>query len=237
MRFLYIFPHPDDESFGPATVIYQQIQEGQEVHLLTLTRGEATKQRFAYGYSKLEMGKVRTKEMECVKKVLGLTSLKILDFPDNGLAEWDPREIEKIVKGYIASLRPDVVVSYPVYGISGFNDHLVMHAVVKRVFVEMKSEGALNPRRLAFFTLKQKPEGKGANRLKASPPELIDCEIPVQPEGHQRMLDALGCYSTYQKVIEDTGVKDHFKNQVVFELYNEAFDPPLSSLSEQLPIR
>ena len=41
---LYIFPHPDDESFGPAAVIDKSIKSGDEVHLLTLTKGGATKQ-------------------------------------------------------------------------------------------------------------------------------------------------------------------------------------------------
>ncbi|PIT92498.1 MAG: hypothetical protein COU08_02200 [Candidatus Harrisonbacteria bacterium CG10_big_fil_rev_8_21_14_0_10_42_17] len=38
-KFLYIFPHPDDESFGPAQAIAKHIEEGDEVHLLTLTKG------------------------------------------------------------------------------------------------------------------------------------------------------------------------------------------------------
>jgi LmbE family N-acetylglucosaminyl deacetylase len=38
MRILYLFPHPDDESFGPAPVIKQQIENGHQVFLLTLTK-------------------------------------------------------------------------------------------------------------------------------------------------------------------------------------------------------
>ncbi|EGL81366.1 LmbE family protein [Caldalkalibacillus thermarum TA2.A1] len=37
MNILYIFPHPDDESFGPAAVMHQQIKAGHRVYLLTLT--------------------------------------------------------------------------------------------------------------------------------------------------------------------------------------------------------
>ena len=63
MRILYIFPHPDDESFGPALAISKQKRNGDEVFLLTLTKGGATKQRHKYNYSIEEMGKVRKKEM------------------------------------------------------------------------------------------------------------------------------------------------------------------------------
>ncbi len=63
MKILYIFPHPDDESFGPARAMSKQRRQGHEVYLLTLTRGGATKQRFKYGYSIEEMGEVRYREM------------------------------------------------------------------------------------------------------------------------------------------------------------------------------
>lgn len=49
MRILYVFPHPDDESFGPAPVIKQQLEQGNEVFLLTFTRGGATKVRHKLG--------------------------------------------------------------------------------------------------------------------------------------------------------------------------------------------
>lgn len=33
MKALYIFPHPDDESFGPAPAISAQLRRGFEVYL------------------------------------------------------------------------------------------------------------------------------------------------------------------------------------------------------------
>ncbi|MFC1733666.1 PIG-L deacetylase family protein, partial [candidate division KSB1 bacterium] len=38
MTFLYIYPHPDDESFGSAHAMSKQLRQGHEVYLLTLTR-------------------------------------------------------------------------------------------------------------------------------------------------------------------------------------------------------
>jgi hypothetical protein len=59
MSILYVFPHPDDESFGPALAIARQRRAEKGVHLLTLTRGGATKQRHRLGLSIEEMGEVR----------------------------------------------------------------------------------------------------------------------------------------------------------------------------------
>ena len=138
MKLLYIFPHPDDESFGPAPAISAQRRRGDEVYLLTLTRGEATRQRHRLGLSKQEMGEVRYKEMQAVAKVLDLTELTVLDLPDSGFKEMDPREIDATVAREIRRIRPDVVITYPVHGISGFPDHLVIHGEVKRVFLELR---------------------------------------------------------------------------------------------------
>jgi LmbE family N-acetylglucosaminyl deacetylase len=98
MKILYIYPHPDDESFGAAHVISKQRRQGHELYLLTLSRGGATKQRFKYNYSIAEMGEVRYREMLEVEKVLDLTEMMVLDLPDSGLKEIDPREIEDVVK-------------------------------------------------------------------------------------------------------------------------------------------
>ena len=52
-----------------------------------------------------------------------------------------------------------MLVSYPVHGISGFHDHLVMHAVAKRVYLDLKDQGATYLKRLAFFTVLYQGDG------------------------------------------------------------------------------
>src|SRR5215218_1818842 len=106
MRILYIFPHPDDESFGPAPVMRQQADKDHEVFLLTLTRGGATKVRHKLGLSVEQMGEIRYREMLQVEKVLRLAGMTVLDLPDSGLQEMDPREIEKIVAVHIEQIQP-----------------------------------------------------------------------------------------------------------------------------------
>jgi N-acetylglucosamine malate deacetylase 2 len=98
MRILYIFPHPDDESFGPAPAISAQLRQGYDVFLLTLTKGEATKQRLRLGVDKNQMGEIRFKEMLCVEKVLGLSGMTVLNLPDNELKNMDPIEIEEVIE-------------------------------------------------------------------------------------------------------------------------------------------
>jgi len=236
MKILYIFPHPDDESFGPAPAIAKQRREGHEVYLLTLTRGEATKQRKRLGVSKKEMGEIRYNEMLCVKDVLDLNGMTVLDFPDSGLKELNPIDIEDRIQEHIQKIQPEVVVTYAVHGISGFEDHLVTHAVVKRVFCGLKDNGHTYPKRLAFFTrYSENDDHQGKFDLASSKKDEIDCWESAGKEEMEKFRDALDCYETYQKVIEESGVKDEVSGEVPFELFQEDFDPPLDGLTKRLP--
>jgi hypothetical protein len=233
MRILYVFPHPDDESFGPAPALSRQRRQGHEVHLLTLTKGGATRQRHTYGYSVEQMGDVREQEMHAVAAVLDLTTLTVLDLPDSGLKELDPRHIEHAVAREIERRAPDVVVTYAVHGVSGFHDHLVTHAVVKRVFCDLRDRlPAL--RRCAFFTLREEDTEGAYFPLSGSKLEEIDCAFPVEPADIANACRALDCYVTFQATIEKTGIKEHLKDEVVFELFQERHDPPLADLFDGL---
>ncbi|MBT4482044.1 MAG: PIG-L family deacetylase [Candidatus Latescibacteria bacterium] len=234
MKILYIYPHPDDESFGPAHAMSKQRRQKHEVYLLTLTKGGATKQRFKYGYSIEEMGEVRYQEMQNVAKVLDLSGMKVLDLPDSGLKEMDPREIEKVIIKEIINIQPTVLVTYPVHGISGFPDHLVTHAVVKNAYLQLK-ENVTYLKRLAFHTITE-DESKQADyfHLNGSKPEEIDCVVKVDKIDIENSLKALDCYITFQETIEKTGIKQFINNQVMFEIFQENHNPPLSDLFEML---
>jgi len=234
MKILYVFPHPDDESFGPAPAIAAQRRKGHEVYLLTLTKGEATKQRFRLGVSKEEMGKIRFKEMQCLSEVLDLNGMTVLDLPDSGLKEMDPADIEQVIRDHVDELQPDVIVTYAVHGVSGFEDHLVSHAVVKSVYCDMQREGKSYPSRLALYTHYSDDQGDGKFTLTSSKQEDIDCWVEASDEDYQQFLDALDCYETYQQVIEDSNVKKEVGLRVPFEIFQDDFDPPLSDLGDKL---
>jgi N-acetylglucosamine malate deacetylase 2 len=237
MRILYIFPHPDDESFGPAAVIHQQLQAGHEVYLLTLTRGGATKERLRLGIGIEEMGTVRYREMLDVQKTLGLTGMTVWDLPDSELKQMDPRILEKAISSYVEELRPDVLVTYAVHGVSGFHDHLVAHAVVKRLYVEMRDQGHDYLRRLALLTVPDNGApvfGSTGIRIKTSREDEIDCVVSLRPEDTAMMVACLDCYATYQNTIAESGVIEKIGNAVHFEFFDERQQSPATSLSAGL---
>lgn len=244
MRVLYVYPHPDDESFGPGAVMARQRRLGHEAYLLVLTRGGATKVRHRLGLSVEEMGRVREREMRAMARAYDLTDLTVLDFPDSGLKELDPRLLEQAVQEHVNRVRPDVIVTHPAHGVSGFEDHLVTHAVVKRVFCELGDESSNHyaPRRLAFTTLAERPcngeKPKRPVRLRTAKPEEIDCTVRVTEDDLAVQRRALACYETYQDVIQKIDPVSLYENghggEMHFEIFQEHHDPRLGDLGEGL---
>jgi hypothetical protein len=177
------------------------VREGHEVHLLTLTRGGATKQRERLGLSIEEMGAVRVREMRAVEAQLGLASLVILDFPDGGLSDLDPRVIERAIGERAEQVKPDVIVTYVHHGNSVHPDHLVTHAVVKRVFCVLR-DLLHGPKRLALFTLVEGEMAGAAGHLRGVPADRIGARIRYTPADRAVAVAALARYETYAPVIE-----------------------------------
>lgn len=234
MTLLYIFPHPDDESFGPAPVMARQVREGHDVHLLTLTKGGATGVRHDLGLSVEEMGERREQEMACVADALGI-ELTVLDFPDGALVDLDPRDLENVIGRKIKAVRPDVVVTYAYHGNSGHSDHLATHAVVKRAYCAACDElAARSPRRLAFFTLVEGEFGDAPAHLKGSPRGDLGAVLRFTEEDRAKAEAALACYETYAEVIAEHKPLEKVEKGVGFVLFGETHDAPLDSLTDDL---
>jgi LmbE family N-acetylglucosaminyl deacetylase len=233
VRILYVFPHPDDESFGPARAMAGQRRQGHEVYLLTLTRGEATKVRHKFGWSLEEMGAARHREMQGVKATLELADMRILNLPDGQLKELDPWRVENAIREEMLRVKPHVVVTFPIHGISGFHDHIVTHTTVTRVYLELRGPEHAWLQRLAFFTLVVAP-AVFPWHVNVTKPEEIDCVFDASEADMERFHKALDCYVTYADIIAATKIHDVFDKDVHFEIYREDHKPPLTDLFEGL---
>ena len=235
MKILYIFPHPDDESFGPAGAIHPQVKAGHEVYLLTLTKGGATKVRHQLGLSIAEMGSVRFKEMQAVQKVLGIKEMHVLDYEDGGLSYLNPIELEELIAEWIFRIKPNILVTYPVHGGSGHHDHIALHAAVNHVYHHYKPKSDFL-KRLAFFTLPDtgKPMfiEQGVPRVTWTPLEKIGVIVQLSNEDIEVMKNALLCYETYQEMVKTTKVIEHIGDKVHFQLASEYPSTPFASLTE-----
>lgn len=237
MKIMYIFPHPDDESFGPAGAIDKQIKEGNEVILLTLTKGGATKVRHQLGLTVQEMGKVREKEMQKVQKTLGISEMTVLDYQDGGLAKVNPFHLESEILKWLHHYRPNVVITYPVHGGSGHHDHITLHHIIKRLFFGEK-QNLQFWKRLAYFTvidtgLPMFFEG-GIPRVTWTKKEDVMVTEKLNDFNITKMKEALLCYDTYQEMVKTTNVINRIGDKTYFELENETHSKMLSSITESI---
>ena len=145
-RLLVAFAHPDDESFGPAGTIIRYANLGVAVHYICATRGEAghVDPELLEGYSSL--AELRTKELMCATRHLGLAGLHLLDYHDSGMENAPENQnpacllqapleevVEKITR-LIRQIRPQVVITFDPTGGYFHPDHVKMHTATTQAF-------------------------------------------------------------------------------------------------------
>jgi hypothetical protein len=108
---------------------------------------------------------------------------------------------------------------------------LVAHAVVKRAYVELR-ERVDYLKRLTFWTIPAE-EAAGASELfhlTGSKAEDIDVVMTVDEVDVERQQQALDCYFTCRETIERAGARRNVPREAVFEVYQEAHEPPMHDL-------
>ncbi|MGE5190118.1 MAG: PIG-L deacetylase family protein [Gemmatimonadota bacterium] len=133
-RLLFLFAHPDDETFGPGGTIARYASEGADVFLVSATRGEAGMVGDPPVADRERLGEVRAAELSRAAAILGARDVAFLGFEDGRLAA-TPREriVEKAVAA-IRRVRPQVMVGFGPGGVSRHPDHVVMSAVASEAF-------------------------------------------------------------------------------------------------------
>ena len=143
---LAVFAHPDDETFGPGGTLARYAESGVEVHYGCATRGEAGEVADGSldGYE--DIAHLRTAEVECAARILGIQEVHFLGYRDSGMAGSednlhpdslqqapDQEVIGKIV-ALIRRLRPQVLITFDSHGGYGHPDHVKVHRVATEAF-------------------------------------------------------------------------------------------------------
>lgn len=138
--------HPDDESFGAGASLAYYVQKGVKVYYICGTRGEAGEvpPEMMNGYS--SVAQLRTYELECAAKVLGLAEVIFLGYRDSGM-EGSPDnkhpealsaapldEVAKIITTHLRNLKPQVVVTFDPAGGYHHPDHIKIHQATVKAF-------------------------------------------------------------------------------------------------------
>ncbi len=129
MTYLFLFAHPDDETIACAGTMKQLIDAGEEVILVSATKGEAGEVVTAEAKKQLakfgSVAALRQYELEQVSQLLNVSKLKFLDFEDGEITNktvWGP-----LTNAFIElfdSYKPDVVVTFDHSGWYYHLDHV-----------------------------------------------------------------------------------------------------------------
>jgi LmbE family N-acetylglucosaminyl deacetylase len=104
--YLVVAAHPDDPDFGVAGTAARLVRDGHTVHYLLLTSGDAGSEDPTIAPE--DLVRVREAEQEAAGRVLGLTSVQFLRYPDGELQP--TLELRKAIVRVMRQLRVDVVL-------------------------------------------------------------------------------------------------------------------------------
>lgn len=148
-RLMFVFPHPDDESFGTGGTIAKYAGEGAAVHYVCATRGEVgtVKPELLKPVESLpedeQLGALRTGELRCASEKLGLAGLHFLGYRDSGMTPTpdprafvnaDPVEATGRIVRLIRAIQPQVIVTFDPFGGYGHPDHIFVHQRTTEAF-------------------------------------------------------------------------------------------------------
>ena len=123
---LSIWAHPDDETYLAAGLMARAVREGSRVVCVTATRGEGGSMD-EEAWPPESMAEVRTGEMERSLEILGISEHHWLDLPDIDLDTPLPDEGYERVRGLVAEVQPDTILTFGPDGMTGHEAHKSVH--------------------------------------------------------------------------------------------------------------
>ena len=127
MTLLAVFAHPDDEAFGTGGTLARYAAEGNDVYLVTATRGEAGQIAHPELASPANLPTVRERELRRACQVYGIHEPLFLDYLDGQLTQVNQGQaVGKLVR-IIRELMPQVLITFGPDGIYGHYDHIAVH--------------------------------------------------------------------------------------------------------------
>jgi N-acetylglucosamine malate deacetylase 2 len=231
---LLIFAHPDDESVFAAGVACRVVAEGGRVGLCTATIGDRGKAGDPPVCLQAEVGLVRQRELLEAARIIGVSTLRVLGYPDRGLAFAPGDTIRRQLVEVIRASRPQVVVTFEPNGSNLHPDHVAISrfagdAVVAAADARWLPElGEAHAVSRLVWTLPGRPWGLlQKSDLPAEPG--VDFIIDISP-WRERKAEALRAHRTQHLNMERIFFsKPYVERLLGTELFRQAWGPALGT--------
>lgn len=136
MKAIFVFAHPDDESFSTGGTIAKLTMSGAVVKLITATKGEVGLVGNPPICKQEDLGRVREKELRDACKVLGISKIYFLGHIDSTLARIGKKILVEQILSILEKEKPDIVVTFDKEGGSKHPDHIQIGLFATEAFAK-----------------------------------------------------------------------------------------------------
>jgi LmbE family N-acetylglucosaminyl deacetylase len=212
LRLLAVLAHPDDESLGVGGTLARYAAEGVQTFVVTATRGEGGRNGERRDHSPGELGALREAELRSACRVLGVSGVHLLNYPDGRLDQVDPHAATAAIAGLISSIRPHVVLTFGPDGAYGHPDHIAIsqfttaavmqssHRVAKLYYMAWTA-GKWDAYQAALKKLISKVDGVERHAT-AWPDWAVTTVVDTQPHA-AAVWRAVCCHQTQMSIYRD----------------------------------
>ncbi len=226
---LAVFAHPDDESLACGGLLARCAARGVRVTLLCVTKGEDG----PGDAQAIELRRrTRAGELDAAARVLGLSEVILLDYPDGELKWLDPGRSDRLqadIAAAIARTSPAVVITFGEDGLYWHPDHIVIHELTTAAVADL---GGAAPA-LYYVTLPP-----GAIRA------IVDTVEREVPDGRAHRLvfgiddpDAFGAFAAPPTLVVDSGPFAALKLEALRCHRSQLRDEALAVIPEAAAVR
>ncbi|HEX3724535.1 MAG TPA: PIG-L family deacetylase, partial [Nitrolancea sp.] len=168
-RILTVYPHPDDESFGPAAILAKYAQRGAVIHGIFATRGELGEPIEGLVLPPPELARLRESDLRDATATIGYAGIEVLGYNDGALEDVPEGQLEAWILAAIQRYRPDVVITFGPGGITRHPDHQIISQATTAAFHRALDAGshlkelyydAVRPQRAQQFEIAELPDGQ-----------------------------------------------------------------------------
>ncbi|MGN7468909.1 PIG-L deacetylase family protein [Brevibacillus sp. SAFN-007a] len=199
-KILFVFAHPDDETFASGITISKYTQENKaECHLLCATRGQAGKAGDPPLCTAEQLPAYREQELREAAAILGLASVDIWDYEDKLLNTVPVQELADRIQQAIATVEPAVLVTFAPHGISGHPDHQAISLATTQA---VQSLDATTSVRKLYYATRASDGPFGAIQPPYSDPIETITTIIDGPAYKQQVAAALRAHRTQHLSVE-----------------------------------
>lgn len=143
-RLLSVFPHPDDESYGPAGTLARAGADPDAAAVcLCLTHGEASSMGPERGLSTDAVAALREGRLVEVAGLLGLDGMIVASLPDGRLARCGLDEVAAVITAVLDAFQPQVVIGHDPRGVNAHPDHIATHWALRHALLGRKTRFAM----------------------------------------------------------------------------------------------